>query len=284
MPELPEVETVARQLNAVLARRRIDRLQLHDPKLQLDAGKLTKCRIARVRRYGKRVVLELIPIRKRHVALWLCIHLRMTGRLIWAADDGLPGRYRQKPRATLKLDEGTLFFLDTRRFGTITLHDKLAEVLPAGQEPLSANFTWRQLHLMMQSRRAPLKVWLLQQEQLVGIGNIYASEICFRARLSPLLPANQITEAECRRLFSAIRRILQAAIDNCGTTFSDFQDSQGEIGGYARYLKVYKRENLPCPRCRAPIARIVQAQRSSFYCPCCQADADRTSQPLQRNC
>jgi len=276
VPELPEVETVARQLDTALAGRRILRLELFDAKLQLDAPKLSGCRISRVRRYGKQVVLELIPPRKRRAALWLCVHLRMTGRLIWASGQQATVRIHRQPRAAIKLDNGTLYFIDTRRFGTINLHDKFENMLPRGQEPLATQFTWQALNKLVRSSRTPLKTWLLQQDKLVGIGNIYASEICFRARLNPCRPANEIEVAQCRRLFRAIRSILQAAIAHCGTTFSDFQDSQGKIGGYAKYLKVYKREDHPCPRCHSPIKRIVQAQRSTYFCPHCQSDDVRS--------
>jgi len=269
VPELPEVETVARQLDQLVAGRRILRLELNDPRLRLDANRLRGCRIARVRRIGKRVVLELIPPRRRRVALWLCVHLRMTGRLLWRAQraNGEPGR----ARAVFELDRGRLLFRDTRRFGTLDLCEEFEAVLPAGLEPLSPELDATRLAELLADSSTPLKTWLLRQDRLVGIGNIYASEICFAARLDPRRPAGGLTRREVGRLLSAIRRVLRAAIRHCGTTFSDFQDSQGRAGGYVRYLKVYARRGKPCRACGTAIEQIVQQQRSTFYCPTCQA-------------
>ena len=116
----------------------------------------------------------------------------------------------------------------------------------------------------------PLKAWLLRQDRLVGLGNIYASEILHAARLSPFAGAGSLNGREVRRLHSATRRILQRAIRNCGTTFSDFQDARGASGSYQRLLAVYGRDGEGCRRCRATIERVVQQQRSTFYCPGCQ--------------
>lgn len=271
MPELPEVETIARQLDAALAGARLRAVHIRDAKLRLAGlARLGGCRIARVRRYGKRIVLELIPPRRRRVALWLCVHLRMTGRLLWYAGRGEPAELR-RARAVLTLDRGTLVFSDTRRFGTLALCERLAEVLPVGVEPLSAELDAARLTELLAESRTQLKPWLLRQDRLVGIGNIYASEICFAARLDPRRPAGGLSRAERGRLLRAIRRVLLAAIRHCGTTFSDFQDSHGRTGGYVRYLKVYRRRGQSCRACGAPIEQFVQQQRSTFRCPACQA-------------
>lgn len=270
MPELPEVETIARQLDAALAGVRLRTVDIRDPKLRLaGASRLGGCRIAGVRRCGKLVVLELIPPRRRQVALWLCVHLRMTGRLLWYGGRGEPPDLR-RARAVLTLDRGTLVFRDTRRFGTLALYDNLAEVLPAGVEPLSAELDRARLTELLAKSPTPLKPWLLRQDRLVGIGNIYASEICFAARLDPRRPAGGLSRAERGRLLRAIRRVLRAAILHCGTTFSDFQDSRGRTGGYVRYLKVYGRAGRPCRACGTPVEQFVQRQRSTFRCPSCQ--------------
>jgi len=271
MPELPEVETVARQLNAVIAGRRIKHLRLLDPKLKT-AGWLSVdgYRIDAVRRYGKQVVFELVPPRKRSVARWLCVHLRMTGRLIHAPAGQTMDA--SKARAVFELDRGGVLFLDTRRFGTIGVHNDRAAILPAGVEPLSEELTAARLKELLANSTTPLKPWLLTQDKIVGLGNIYASEICFAAGLHPARPAGRLNDAEIRRLRTAVRRILTAAIKHCGTTFSDFQDSRGEVGGYVKYLKVYHRAGEPCRRCGTPIEKITQAQRSTYFCPACQAD------------
>jgi len=244
VPELPEVETVARQLNAVVSGMRIKHVAVHDNKLEaLDTKSLVGCRINAVQRYGKQVVFELIPPRKRKVTLWLAIHLRMTGRLIFSECETKNFQEKPRLRAVVVLDRGVVRFQDTRRFGTMALHKSLASVLPSGVEPLSSEFNWLSLRELLGSCTTPIKNWLLRQDKLVGIGNIY--------------------------------RILRAAIKHCGTTFSDFQDSRGQTGGYARFLKVYKREGDPCRTCGAPVARSTQAQRSSFFCPCCQPKLSR---------
>lgn len=276
MPELPEVETVARQLELVLAGRRIVGLQIYDDRLQVKAARLAGCRIARVRRFGKRVVLELVPHGRRRAALWLCVHLRMTGRLLYRASHG-NGPALPKARAVLKLDRGLLIFADTRRFGTMELCEQLADVSPDGVDPLSAQLDTDRLSLLLAGSPTALKPWLLRQDRLAGIGNIYASEICFSARLDPRRPAGDLSRAETARLLRAIKRVLQAAIKHCGTTFSDFQDTAGALGGYAKYLKVYGRKGRPCRVCGTPIAQIVQQQRSTFFCPTCQRKCpDRT--------
>jgi len=271
MPELPEVETVARQLDAAIAGRRIKHLRLLDPKLKA-AGRLSVdgYRIAAVRRYGKQVVFELVPPRKRSVARWLSIHLRMTGRLIYVPVGQTMDA--SKARAVFELDRGGVLFLDTRRFGTICVHDECTTVLPAGVEPLSDELTTARLNELIANSPTPLKPWLLIQNKIVGLGNIYASEVCFAAGIHPTRPAGRLDDAEVRRLRAAIRRILTAAIKHCGTTFSDFQDSRGDVGGYVKYLKVYHRAGEPCRRCGTPIEKITQAQRSTYFCPACQPD------------
>ena len=115
-----------------------------------------------------------------------------------------------------------------------------------------------------------IKAWLLRQDRLVGLGNIYASEILFVAGISPLRQASSLNAAEHRSLLRATRRVLRRAIKNCGTTFSDFQDAQGLTGSYQHYLTVYGRDGEPCPRCRAPVVRLVQQQRSTYHCAQCQ--------------
>ena len=140
---------------------------------------------------------------------------------------------------------------------------------PDGVEPLSPELTPAVYAGLLDGSAQPLKPWLLRQDRLVGLGNIYASEILHAARLSPFREAGSLDRNEVRRLHGATRRILERAIRACGTTFSDFQDARGVEGSYQRYLAVYEREGRPCRRCRAPIERVVQQQRSTYYCPQC---------------
>jgi formamidopyrimidine-DNA glycosylase len=141
---------------------------------------------------------------------------------------------------------------------------------PPGVEPLSRHLTATTLGELLGHSRQPLKIWLLRQDRLVGLGNIYASEILFAARLSPLRPAGDLSPEEVQRLHRAMRRVLRAAIDCCGTTFSDFQDAHGAAGSFQECLAVYSRAGDPCHLCETPVKRLVQQQRSTFWCPRCQ--------------
>ena len=269
MPELPEVETVCRQLDAAVAGRRVRGLAVNDPKLaHLEPTDLTGCRIESVTRRGKQVVFNLIPPRSRSVTRWLVVHLRMTGRLLVAGRADAP--VARTPRFILELDRGAVLFSDTRRFGTAFVTANCAATLPAGLDPTLPEFNWRVLEELIAGSTTPLKAWLLRQDRLVGIGNIYASEICFRAGVHPSTPAGALDDARLKAVARATKAILTAAIRHCGTTFSDFQDTTGSTGGYVKYLKVYGREEEPCRKCGTPIERFTQAQRSTYLCPHCQ--------------
>lgn len=272
MPELPEVETVARQLSPLVSGQRIKAVKLLDPKLAIPRrSRLHGCTITRAFRSGKRVMLGLEPEGLAGERLWLAVHLRMTGRLIYVDGSRLPrGRGSKHLRARLGLENGLLLFYDTRRFGTIELFDSLEAAAPPGLDPLSRDVNARKLAELAGNSTTPIKTWLLRQDRLTGIGNIYACEACFSARINPLRPAGSLDYAEVKRLNKELKRILRAAIRHCGTSFSDFQDAHGEVGGYVKYLKVYGHAGGPCPSCGAPIERIVQQQRSTFYCPRCQ--------------
>ena len=266
MPELPEVETVARQLQPRLVGRTVRRLQIFDPRLRNGRTPRVAGRsILGVARSGKRVLIELSPGAGK-AGLWLAVHLRMTGRLLWTDDRS----DREHLRARFRLDRGELLFQDTRRFGTFDWYRSAAAAAPEGFDPLSPELTPRQLADLLRGSAQGLKAWLLRQDRLVGLGNIYASEILHAARLSPFREGRTLTRAEVERLHRCTRRILERAIRNCGTTFSDFQDARGLSGSYQRLLAVYDREGRRCRRCRAAIERVVQQQRSTFFCPGCQ--------------
>jgi formamidopyrimidine-DNA glycosylase len=268
MPELPEVETVARQLSPLVADRRVARVEVFDEKLRdLDTAALVGCRIRRVRRVGKQLVFDLTRPRGRRVTLYLVVHLRMTGRLLW-----LPAGTRELPRrrAELVVNGGRVAFCDTRRFGTLKLCRNKDEFAPAGIEPLGYELTSGRLAGLLAGGRQEIKGWLLRQDRLVGLGNIYASEILYACRVDPRREAASLTVPEIRRLHRSTRAILARAIEHCGTTFSDFQDAHGETGGFVRFLKVYRQAGARCRRCGGTIERIVQQQRSTFFCSGCQ--------------
>lgn len=221
-----------------------------------------------VRRSGKRVLIELTPTPARKAPLYLAVHLRMTGRLLWVPREAP----RSVPylRACFELDRGSLLFVDTRRFGTFEWHRSAEDAAPAGVDPLDPAFTPERLDRLVDGVRQDAKAWLMRQDKLVGLGNIYASEILHAAGISPRRRISSLAGPARRRLYRAIRRVLRRAIENCGTTFSDFQDARGVSGSYQSLLKVYGREGCRCNRCGGTIRRIVQQQRSTFFCAGCQ--------------
>jgi formamidopyrimidine-DNA glycosylase len=268
VPELPEVETVARQLAPLLTGRKVRSLRILDARLRSTrtprvAGRSIGC----VGRSGKRVLIEFAAANGRGASLWLAVHLRMTGRLVWS--EGSCGASRH-PRARFLFDRGELLFDDTRRFGTFDWYRSREAAGPGGIDPLSPELTPDRLEALLGESKQNLKAWLLRQDRLVGLGNIYASEILHAARLSPFREAGSLSRGEVRRLHGATQRILERAIRNCGTTFSDFQDARGISGSYQRLLAVYGRAGLRCRRCRTPVEREIQQQRSTFHCPGCQ--------------
>jgi len=269
MPELPEVETVARQLAPRLVGRRVRRFEISDPLLR--AGSLPRVAgrpVVGVARSGKRVLIEFGPAPGQRRSLWLAVHLRMTGRLLLAERE--QPEHRAHLRARFLLDRGVLLFIDTRRFGTLHWYRSAEEAAPEGVDPLDPSLTPARLRGLLGSARQPIKAWLLRQDRLVGLGNIYASEILHAAGISPRRAARRLSGRDVARLHAATHDILTRAIAACGTTFSDFQDAHGLTGSYQRYLAVYGREGEPCARCREPIRRLVQQQRSTFYCSNCQ--------------
>ena len=269
MPELPEVETVARQLAPRLVGRRVRRLEIYDALLRKAAApRVAGRRVEEVTRSGKRVLLRFSGARSSRGPLWLAVHLRMTGRLIWSAS--VERRTRPHLRAQVKLDRGSLLFVDMRRFGTFSWFRSREASDPEGVDPLSRDLTPSGMARLVRGSRQEIKPWLLRQDRLVGLGNIYASEILHRARISPLREAGSLDPREARRLHTSMVRILTRAIERCGTTFSDFLDARGVEGEYAQFLTVYSRQGEPCGRCKAPIQRIVQQQRSTFWCSDCQ--------------
>ncbi|MCC7478375.1 bifunctional DNA-formamidopyrimidine glycosylase/DNA-(apurinic or apyrimidinic site) lyase [bacterium] len=282
MPELPEVETVARQLDPQLRGRRLSSIEILDAKLAgPDWDSLRGFSIQRTFRGGKQVVLEFS---RGKLSRFLSVHLRMTGRLIWVpelkgrlADPQACDHYQYKVpisdkslRARFRLSGGELRFYDQRRFGVLALHSDPAGFASAGVEPLGPDFSPASLAGMLAGARGEIKPWLLRQDRIAGIGNIYASEILFACAVHPRRSAGSLSPAEQKDLHRHTVRILKLAIKHCGTTFSDFQDSTGSTGSFQQYLKVYGREGQACPVCARPLERIVQQQRSSFYCPDCQ--------------
>ena len=272
MPELPEVETVVRDLRAAkLAGRRILRARVFWPKTVAApdparfAREIRGCRFLRLSRRGKFIVAELSGGR------CLLVHLRMTGHL-----DVLPAkaRPRRHDRVVLALDDGRqLHFEDPRKFGRVWLTRDPAEILGnLGPEPLAMAPAAFAAGLAARARR--LKPLLLDQAFIAGVGNIYSDEALWAARLHPRRRADALSPAQAAELLAAIRTVLRRGIRNLGTTLgggkTHFVLPRGERGRNQEQLAAYGRTGLPCPRCGAPIRRILLGQRATHYCPKCQ--------------
>jgi formamidopyrimidine-DNA glycosylase len=274
MPELPEVETIRARLAPRLEGRRLERVEIVDPRLtrpeppEAIAAALEGERIVRVSRRGKYLVFEFES--GRH----LLVHLRMTGNVEHPAQGGLAADpYR---RAVVRLDDGSdVAYRDVRRFGTWDLlepgdlEDYFA-VRRLGGEPLEGGFTTRALAQALEGRRAPIKAALLDQRAAAGIGNIYADEALWRARLHPLRPAGSLTAGEIARLRKAIRAALEMGISRQGATLRDYRDPEGRRGRMQDEFKVYGRAGEPCPRCGTPIEKTRAGGRGTWFCPQCQ--------------
>jgi formamidopyrimidine-DNA glycosylase len=284
MPELPEVETIRRQLEPELRNRRIERLEVLDARWTRPVDprqveeQVNGRRIESLRRRGKYLLMDL------EGGVTLVMHLRMTGNLLLvdegdsvAAVDGSvfePARERYL-RARFSLDDGReLRFSDARRFGEAFLlpTDRVEERFSGrvGIEPLSEEFTAEAIERIAAGRRAPLKSFLLDQAGIAGVGNIYADEALWRAELHPLSPAGSIRREHAEALRAGVIEALSAGLDGGGASIDDYLDSRGERGSMQDEFLVHRREGEPCPRCETPIRRIVVSGRSTYFCPNCQ--------------
>jgi formamidopyrimidine-DNA glycosylase len=276
MPELPEVETVRRQLEPALVGRRFERVRIDDPRLVRPyepaevAAELEGERVAAVERRGKYLVVRFESGRV------LLIHLRMTGSLLRAPNGSLPDDPHR--RAVVSLDDGSdVAYRDVRRFGTwLLLEPGEAEPYLAGRvgdEPLDTLFTAARLGERLAGRRVSLKAALLDQRTLAGMGNIYVDEALWRARLNPLRPAAGLDRRELRRLHRGIRAALEHGLARQGSTLRDYRLPDGSGGSMQDEFRVYGRRDEPCDRCGTPIARTQVAGRTTWFCPTCQPEA-----------
>jgi formamidopyrimidine-DNA glycosylase len=269
MPELPEVETIVRDLRRLVKDATIRRVEVQRSDLIVGdpsafAAAVAGRTIGSVTRRAKNIVLDLGNER-------LVVNLGMTGRML------VLGPNEQEPAhlgVRFDLEDGRrIVYQDVRRFGRLELipEARWRERSSAlGIEPLSTDLTAERLFEMTRKSRAPIKPWLMDQRRIVGIGNIYASEILFRAGVSPLRRAGGLTRKQAARLVDATREVLREAIDFRGTTLLDYRDANGGRGEFSRHLRVYGRRGEPCVGCAGKVRRIMQAGRSTFYCPRCQ--------------
>jgi formamidopyrimidine-DNA glycosylase len=306
MPELPEVETVRRQLEPELVGKRIvsasvldERLTRPEPPRALERA-VTGREVTAVARRGKYLLVGLDGGRT------LAMHLRMTGNLLLRDSEhgetadlmktqrlGGPRLYEAAPepshvRARFELDDGrTLVFTDVRRFGqavVLDAGDQLDEFFATrlGVEPLSDELTPERLLELAKNRTAPLKSFLLTQSRVAGIGNIYADEALWRARLHPLSPAGSMKHEHAERLVEGIVEALEAGLDRGGASIDDYRDARGERGSMQDEFLVHTREGEECRRGDGVIQRIVVTGRSTYYCPGCQERLRRRPQRRKR--
>ncbi|WP_374711903.1 bifunctional DNA-formamidopyrimidine glycosylase/DNA-(apurinic or apyrimidinic site) lyase [Symbiobacterium terraclitae] len=272
MPELPEVETVRRTLYPRVVGRRIERVevltrrQIYYPDADTFVAELEGATFTDIGRRGKYLLFSLGP------AL-LVAHLRMSGHLYVTE----PGRSRTKHlHVVFHLDDGMeLRYDDQRKFGGFHLLGPDRQGMPPGlanlgPEPLSDEFTPEALAAALAGRRTPVKAALLNQALVAGLGNIYADEALFCARIHPARQAASLAPDEVVRLHGCIRRVLTAAVEKRGTTFSLYRDGEGNEGDMYDELQVFDRTGQPCPICATPIVKVVVAQRGTHFCPRCQ--------------
>ena len=293
MPELPEVETVRRRLLTCLPGLLLDEVVVNDWTVSAQTeqelnGYLAGRRVTGLRRRGKYLLVDLGAVEEQagrasggpagrpatasyagpSVAV---IHLRMTGQLVFRPEPG-----ERPPRFVWNLEPATvLHFQDVRRFGRLWAFEPAAEdeffgSRGMGPEPFGPEFTVEYLRGALRDRRAPLKSFLLDQRRIAGVGNIYADEALFRARLHPLRAAGSVGPREARRLHAAVLETLQAGIDHEGSSIESFIDPAGQRGSFQEILSVYQRTGEPCRSCGTTIERTVVGGRGTHYCPRCQ--------------
>ena len=273
MPELPEVETVRSRLVPGLVGRIFEHVEILDERLTRPfdptavAAELTGERVEAVERRGKYLIVRFESGRV------LLIHLRMTGSLRHARRGTLPDDPHR--RAVVRLDDDSdVAYRDVRRFGTWLLLEpgELDDYLGVrlGFEPLGVDFTPKQLGEQLAGRRAPIKALLLDQRVLAGVGNIYADEALWYARVHPLRPGGELTVSEIRAIHRGVRKALEIGIARQGATLREYSTPDGSPGGMQHEFRVYGRAGEPCERCGTPIEKTRAGGRGTWYCPTCQ--------------
>jgi formamidopyrimidine-DNA glycosylase len=288
MPELPEVETIRADLEKNLVGRKITGVQflwngiLKDTPQELFTKAVTGETIININRRAKNLDIELSN------GLYLLFHMKMTGHLIytdsyWKVDKNGKWEHHEGQKSPLydplnqyirmifSLDNGKILaFSDLRKFAYLKLLDKegLEKAYKNyGPEPLSKDFSEEYFGKLLSQKKTAIKTVLMDQENIAGIGNIYADEILFESKVHPLQPANTIPIEKVSAMYQTIRNILAKAVKFRGTSTSDFRDTEGKKGGFGEVLKVYRRTGLPCPNDGTPIKRITVGGRGTHFCP-----------------
>ncbi len=283
MPELPEVETIRNDLNKVVLYKKIAGVEADRKLVKSDYNSFLKILkgngVRNIKRTGKLLIFALDEKN------YLLVHLKMTGQLIYASRKKIVAGGHDEPvlgeklpnkftRATFKFSDGSmLFFNDVRRFGYMKIvgKEELEKVAEGyGVEPLSKEFTLNRFKKIIEGKKGNIKQLLFNQELIAGIGNIYADEILFEARVRPQRKINTLKELEVKMIFKAVSRVLKKAIKYRGTTFNDYRDAAGRQGNFRSRLRVYGRKGEECGRCGGVIKKIRIGGRGTYYCDKCQ--------------
>jgi formamidopyrimidine-DNA glycosylase len=283
VPELPEAETIVRGLRPEIVGRTIEAVEVLREDLLATPSRhfrdsLTGGTIRAIRRRGKNLALTIEgPATRGSRPGILVINLGMSGRLVLVGPRASPTGLTH-PGVRFHLDDGSmLVYHDVRRFGRLAVLDPASYrrwSRSLGPEPLARTFTAAELVRRLGGSVSPVRSWLLDQRRIAGVGNIYANEALFRARIHPRRSAETLAPEEGRRLHRHLRAVLREAIRDRGTTLRDYRTSEGSEGSYAVKLRVYGREDRPCSRCATPIERVTFGGRSAYYCPKCQRRPD----------
>ena len=269
MPELPEVETIKNEISEKIIGRHIKEVViLWDKTVKVPSAaefiaKVTGRKIRDVNRRGKYLLISL------NMADTLIMHMKMTGSLLLTSDENPP----LYTRAVLKLDDGTnIYFRDPRKFGRMWLVEDIEDVVGGlGPEALSRDLTAKRLGELLAKRKAPLKALLCDQTVIAGVGNLYADEALFEAKIHPLRTGDSLTADEVKRLQAAIRQVLLAGIKNKGASIVNYYRPDGSKGTAHSEFRVARRKGQRCVACGTPIERMVVRGRGTYYCPKCQA-------------
>jgi len=280
MPELPEIETIKRYLEKDLIGRKIKGVKVLNKKSFIgDKKKILNSKILKIERKGKMLIFKLDTdkrgsqrrlMRINSIGLNLVFHLKLTGQLIFY-NFLRNSEIKKYTRVIFILDKGLLIFNDARKFGWVKVlddEDLNYELSKIGKEPFDLNFKY--LKEIFSKTKRPIKIVLMDQEKIAGLGNIYANEALFLAKIHPLKPANKLKDSEIKNLLSAIKKVIKKAIKLQGTSFRFYVKPDESKGSYQEEFLVYQRNDEKCLRCKSKIKYIKIDGRGTFYCPRCQ--------------
>lgn len=285
MPELPEVETIKRNLKKNIIGKTIADIEILSAKNFIGNKKeVIGLKIDSIARFGKILTFKLVnPLTRKLFKRYLNFHFKLSGQLLYAKNCHNPvfkniipfTKTNKMPANTTRViikftDESCLFFNDLRKFGWIKISDN--PLIPKGIDVLSKDFTIENFKNIITSSKKPIKILLMDQNKITGIGNIYANDSLFKAKIHPLKKSNSLRKKEIENLYQAIIEEINQGIKDQGSSGADeaFILPDGSKGSHQRHFLVYQRENQPCLRCQTKIKRIKHHGRSSFFCPKCQ--------------